>query len=172
VDYEVVYGASDNASELGHLVVWMGGPECGCGSRGCLEGIASGSGMERRARLAISEGRYTSLPREGVTGADIARGKDNGDQLSIEIWRDAREALASAVASMMSALSPEVVVVGGGIAARNGEAWVEQVAERARELAFGPNAEATRISGPALGADSVLRGAVALAIEAANVVPA
>ena len=40
-----------------YLVVWMGGPECGCGSRGCLEGIASGSGMARRARLAISEGR-------------------------------------------------------------------------------------------------------------------
>ncbi|MCW2924210.1 MAG: transcriptional regulator [Thermoleophilia bacterium] len=173
LDGEPWHGVSDNAAELGHLTVWMDGPECGCGALGCLEGIASGSGIERRARRAITAGRATSLAHHGdnVRGADVAAAAAAGDELAIELLEDAATALGVAVGSMVNAFSPEVVVIGGGMAARGGGAWLDDVANRARAASFGPNRDASRIVGPALGEESVLHGAVHLATHAAAQAP-
>lgn len=165
VDGKIQYGASDNASEIGHLVVWMNGPECGCGSLGCLEGIASGSGIERRARAAIRDGRATSMPNN-PTGSEITRAAATGDELAAAIWNDALDAMGSACASMMSVLSPEVIVIGGGVAARNGDSYIAEIEHRARARAFGPNALPTQIVAAKLGEDSVLHGAIAMALRA------
>lgn len=164
------HGASDNAAEIGHMKVWLDGPECGCGALGCLEGIASGSGIERRARTAITAGRDTSLAHLGdnVRGADVSVAAAAGDELAIELLEDASAALGVAVGSMMNALSPDVIVLGGGIAARGGDDWIEDVERRARAAAFGPNRDATRIVGPELGELSVLHGAIELAMDVAS----
>lgn len=173
VDGQIWYGASDNANELGHLVVWMDGPPCGCGSHGCLEGIASGSGMERRARLAARQGEVPALlaaaggDPDAIDGALIVSMADD-DAGAGRIWRDAKVALAAGVASVMNALSPEVVVLGGGIVARHGEPLVREIEAGARARALGPNRAATRIVGAALGELSVLRGAGAMAFDLAH----
>lgn len=169
LDGRLWHGASDNAAEIGHLTVWMGGPECGCGARGCLEGIASGSGIERRARVAIRAGRETILRRLGddVRGADVSAAAADGDDLAQELLEDAATALGVAVGGMANALSPDIVVLGGGMAARGGEDWVADIERRARAASFGPNREHTRIVGPELGELSVLHGAVELAADVA-----
>jgi glucokinase len=165
IDGKLWHGASDNAAEIGHLKVWLDGPECGCGELGCLEGIASGSGIERRARTAITEGRHTSLAHFGdnVRGADVSAAADAGDELAIELLEDATAAMGAAVGSMINALSPDVVVLGGGMAARGGSEWVADIEARARAASFGPNRAHTRIVGPELGERSVLYGAIELA---------
>jgi glucokinase len=165
IDGKLWHGASDNAAEIGHLKVWLDGPECGCGELGCLEGIASGSGIERRARTAITEGRHTSLAHFGdnVRGADVSAAADAGDELAIELLEDATAAMGAAVGSMINALSPDVVVLGGGMAARGGSEWVADIEARARAASFGPNRAHTRIVGPELGELSVLHGAIELA---------
>jgi len=98
LDGRLWHGASDNAAEIGHLKVWLDGPECGCGARGCLEGIASGSGLERRARTAITAGRRTMLAHLGdnVRGADVSAAAADGDELAIELLDDATAALGAA----------------------------------------------------------------------------
>lgn len=170
LDGELWHGASDNAAEIGHLKVWIDGPECGCGARGCLEGIASGSGIERRARTAITAGRDTSLGHLGdnVRGADISAAAAEGDELALELLEDAAAAMGAAVGSMINALSPDVVVLGGGMAARGGDDWVAEIQRRARAASFGPNRDFTRVVGPELGELSVLHGAVELASDVAS----
>jgi glucokinase len=175
VDGRVQYGESDNASEIGHLCVWMHGPPCGCGSDGCLEGIASGSGIAARARARAREDTtWTVLQQaaggdvDSIDGAMVVAAAAAGDEPAARIWRDATVAMGAGVASMMNALSPEVVVIGGGIAARHGGEWVAQIETEARRRAIGPNADCTRIMAAQLGEDSVLRGAIALALDRAR----
>src|SRR5215213_2964392 len=72
---ELVHGVYDGAGEVGHMTVLPGGPECGCGGRGCLEALCSGTSIARRAREKLTEGEASSLssvsPAE-VTGRAVA----------------------------------------------------------------------------------------------------
>jgi glucokinase len=175
MDGAVVHGASDNAGELGHIVVRLDeGPRCGCGARGCLEGIASGSGIAAQGRAALLAGA-ADLAAAGATvdtidAAQVARLAADGVPTAREIWHGALRCLGAATAVMMSSLSPEVVVIGGGIPERYGEPYLAEVTAAARELAFGPNADHTRIVLAELGSLSVLHGAVAYALDAAGAV--
>src|SRR3989449_6683279 len=72
IDRKVYHGVSGAAGELGHMVVWFNGPRCLCGERGCLEAIASGTGLSWRA-----EGRGGRGPAAG--GAPSLRAKGGGE---------------------------------------------------------------------------------------------
>lgn len=176
IDDSVVSGASGDAGELGHLVVWLDGPLCGCGNRGCIEGIASGSGLARRAQDALRAGEADAKGAlassagsiEDVDGAAVGAAAAAGDPFANRLLRDGERAVAAACASLMSALSPETIVLGGGMPVRYGASYVKRIDAQARSMAFGPNADATRIVPAQLGERSVLRGAIALAVEAVH----
>lgn len=169
VDGKIQYGASGNASEIGHMVVWLDGPVCGCGNPGCVEAIASGVALTRRAQELVASGGGAALVAlagspDRVDAGVLARAAADGDPEALRLWNQGIQALGAGVANMMTALSPEVVVLGGGVVEKNGPAYVEAVAAAARRLAFGPNAAATQIVASALGEESAMRGAVALAL--------
>lgn len=165
----LVRGASDNAGELGHLIVDFGAPLDGVPSAaGTVESIAGGRGIAERARALAGAGRAPALlVRAGgvdaISAADVMELALEGDEAASAIWEDGIAAVAAAVGSMLNALSPEVVVIGGGIAVRAGESYVEAIAIQARARAFGPNATASLIVPAELGERSVLVGALALA---------
>jgi glucokinase len=177
MDGHVVYGASGDSGELGHTIVWMDGPQCGCGQRGCIEGMASGSGLARRAREAASSGECPLLLEladddlERVDGALLGRAAAEGDAVAIRILDEGERALATACATMMNALSPEMIVIGGGMPGRY-PGYVQRIAEQARARGLGANAEATRIVPAELGERSVVRGAIAIAQDASRAVAA
>ena len=56
-------GARESAGEIGHIVMQIGGPKCGCGNRGCLEALASRTAIERDIRDALAAGRTSVLTR-------------------------------------------------------------------------------------------------------------
>jgi glucokinase len=114
-------GANNGAGEIGHTqVVWEGLP-CPCGRRGCLEQYASGSGFQRRLRLALASGAASSLAE--ATQGDPARliasmvedAAQAGDRLARELWEDAERFLTLGVANYVTLLNPEVLVLGGGV---------------------------------------------------------
>jgi glucokinase len=119
LDGRLLDGFGGNAGHVGHIVVWPGGPPCGCGSRGCVEGIASGTGLVRRLAVALAEGSPTRLVA-GSTAADIAAAARQGDQLGQWLFRTAGEAVGRGIASAAALLDLELVVIGGSIALR---AW-------------------------------------------------
>jgi glucokinase len=100
-------GASWTAGELGHVVVDRSGSPCACGQRGCLETIASAAAVERRYAGITGE--------EGITAEGVAGLVRTGAPAALQVWHDAVDALATALAMAVLLLDPEVIVIGGGL---------------------------------------------------------
>jgi glucokinase len=115
LDGRLLHGHAGNAGHVGHIVVWPNGPACGCGALGCVEAVASGSGLARRLAVALESGAPTSL-REGATAVEIASAARDGDALAHELYRTAGEAVGRGIASAAALLDLELVVIGGSIA--------------------------------------------------------
>jgi len=164
----VYSGARGMAGEIGHLVVREEGAACGCGNRGCLEAEAAGPAWRRKA-LALLETRSVSgagsgflgmLPRASIDARAIADGARSGDSLCREVVEDVGSALARGVASIMSVMDPEAIVVGGGVAAAL-DLLAPIIVRRVERHALG---ESCPILPSALGYDAALVGAAALAL--------
>ncbi|GAA3859760.1 ROK family protein [Leifsonia kafniensis] len=96
------------AGEIGHAIVDPNGPVCACGSRGCLETIASAGAIARR---------YEERTGVRPTGArDVLARAADGDVAAEQIWSEALDALALSIAQLAAVLAPEAVVIGGGLA--------------------------------------------------------
>jgi len=127
VDGRLRFGPSGRAGELGHQVIEVGGPPCGCGNRGCVEAFAAGAAL---CRLG---GRDSP---EAVFAAAAA-----GDAQAAEAVRSVVGRLAVGIANLVTVLWPERVVVGGGVAA-------------AGERLFGPLRAAVAASAPLVDPDA------------------
>jgi glucokinase len=124
------------AAELGHVVVKIGGAECTCGRRGCMEAYAGRGAMEIKARRLHKRGRKTELfkimekrGRTRLTSGVWARALEHEDELATELIERALGALGAGVASAVNLLDPETVVIGGGLGTRLGEPYVERIRE-------------------------------------------
>jgi glucokinase len=102
IDGKVHEGATKGAGEIAHQVVAPDGPVCGCGTRGCVEALTSSA--------AISQMAGTSTPEEAFEKAKA------GDQKAIAAFQSAGKWLGIALANVNAVFSPEVFVVGGGVA--------------------------------------------------------
>jgi glucokinase len=119
LDGRLLHGFAGNAGHVGHIVVWPDGPLCGCGAHGCVEAVASGSGLTRRLDTALSSGVASTLAT-GASAADIAAAARTGDALAVELMRTAGECVGRGIASAAALLDLELVVIGGSIALK---AW-------------------------------------------------
>ena len=167
LDGELYSGAAGVAGELGHVVVDPDGPACHQGHRGCLEGAASGTAIARRARELLAAGEassLSSLPVETVDARAVATAAAAGDALAVRLYGDAGRALGLRIGGLLNTLSPEVVVIGGGLI-NAGELLFAPMRQAVGEIAF-PAAQARcRIVPAALGTDAGLVGAVAWAVR-------
>jgi glucokinase len=113
---QLVGGTSGLATELGHVTVLSGGRECPCGNLGCLEAYTSGTAIGRRgaARLPTWDRETLLAGAERVTGAAVVDAAGRGDELAIEVVEEAGTWLGVGIATLVNALDPEVVVIGGG----------------------------------------------------------
>ena len=96
------------AGEIGHLDIGSGRP-CACGGSGCLETVSS---------AAAIASRYNQASGASVPGAlEVLRAMQAGDQTARRVWEEAVVALARALASSVSLLAPDRIVIGGGLSA-------------------------------------------------------
>jgi glucokinase len=132
---------------------------------GELESIAAGPAIARAARQAMEEGWKSSLSRLApakITTPDVAAAARRGDRLSLKIFEDCGRLLGIGVANLVSLLDPEVLVIGGGLAAAADlflNPLKRAVMERAQPLA----AKKVKIAVSALGDTSNLLGCAHLA---------
>jgi glucokinase len=167
IDGELYSGAAGVAGELGHVVVDPDGPACHQGHRGCLEGAASGTAIARRARELLAAGLASSLgslPADQVDARAVATAAAAGDELSVRLYRDAGRALGLRIGGLLNTLSPEVVVIGGGLI-NAGDLLFAPLREAVGEIAFAVAMARCRIVPAALGTDAGLVGAVAWAVR-------
>ncbi|MGC9529192.1 MAG: ROK family protein [Candidatus Bipolaricaulaceae bacterium] len=144
----VVWGATGQAGEVGHMVIRPGGPPCRCGKQGCLEAIASGTGIARAAREKWGH---------ELSAAEVVDRARAGDAAAAAIVDDACQAVGQALAVLWEVLDPQVLVLGGGLT-QSWELLGPKVEEVARRLARGTPV----ILLTELGDDVGLLGAAAL----------
>jgi glucokinase len=118
------YGGGFMAGEIGHIVMEGESSPCGCGMSGCLETIASATGIARIARERIEAGEPSLLgdwypdaeQRAAITAADISRAYDAGDKLAADVMDFVGAMLAKGLSYAIPLWSPDVIVIGGGAA--------------------------------------------------------
>jgi glucokinase len=162
----LVRGAQGSAGELGHVTIQATGPRCACGNYGCLEALASGTAIRRRARELASEHPGSALGRlaaeRNVLGEDVTRLAREGDGVAVAVLEEAGRWLGIGLAGFVNVFNPEVIAVGGGVMAA-GELILEAAREEVRLRARPPSRDLVQIKEATLGPKSGVLGAAALA---------
>ena len=163
---ELYRGASGAAGELGHMIMDPDGPPCGCGARGCLEALASGTAIAGRGEELAAQGASKLLTqmrqREGpVTAEMMKRAADAGDGDSRRVFREAGHYLGVALASYVNIFSPDLILIGGGVA-RAAEYFMEEAEQTMRTLAKGEPLKHVRLGLGELGDRAGSLGMIAL----------
>ncbi|MEV7289040.1 ROK family protein [Streptomyces sp. NPDC093252] len=104
-------GPTGNAGHIGHISVELDGDPCPCGSRGCVERIASGPNIARRAR----EGGWRPGPDGDTSAAAVAAAARAGDPVAVASFERAAQALAAGIAATATLVEIDIAVVGGGV---------------------------------------------------------
>ena len=122
IDGRLHLGDSGNAGEFGHHVHDPHGPRCGCGSHGCIETYASAPALVAAVMRPFVQGAAPELARlaggrlDAVTPALIAEAAAAGDVICSEVLARVALVLGVALANVTTLVSPERVVIGGGMA--------------------------------------------------------
>jgi glucokinase len=123
-DGRIYHGRTGAAGEGGHMSIDCRGPRCACGKPGCIEILASGPAIAKRARakLAASSAKCSAIfdlaggNIESVTGEMVGQAYASGDELAAEVLRETIELLTLWLGNIIDLLDPDAIIVGGGAA--------------------------------------------------------
>src|ERR1019366_8005486 len=124
IDGKIYHGKNGIAGEGGHVSIDYHSPyRCGCGTYGCIEALAAGPGMARRARVMLEqEHSLPSLLRdltqghsEDITPLLIQQAASKGDRVAKTVLDDTGFYLGVWLAGMITLFDPDAVVIGGGV---------------------------------------------------------
>lgn len=121
VEGNLLRGHRGTAAEFGHLVVDRSGHLCGCGRRGCLETMASGTALVREAVRFSLEDRgsalhtQAALDRSSVTGEAVAAAAKAGDKAAVRAFNSISYYLGLGIVDLIHIFDPEAVMLGGGV---------------------------------------------------------
>lgn len=162
-------GFNRTAGEVGHMVLDVDGPKCGCGNRGCFEALASRTAIFRRIQQAVREGERTVLTEmlggelAGLRSGDLRKAIRKGDRLVDKIVEEAAEYAGVAVGNLINLLNPQHVVLGGGVIEALGDEMMAIIVETARDYAMPGTDRGVEIIASRLGDDAGIHGAAVLA---------
>ncbi|MEU9793629.1 ROK family protein [Streptomyces sparsogenes] len=152
-------GPTGNAGHIGHISVDLDGDPCPCGARGCVERIASGPNIARRAL----EGGWRPGPDGDASAAAVAASARAGDPVARASFERAAQALAAGIAATATLVEIEVAVVGGGVAGA-GDVLFAPLRRALRDYATLSFVEGLEVVPAQMGTDAGLVGAAAAAL--------
>lgn len=154
-------GAIGGAGEIGHMVVEPAGPICGCGRKGCLEVLTSGTGI---ASKAIS----LNLINDQMGAKEVGQMARQGNKLAQTIINDAVDYLAIGLANLVNIFNPQAIILGGGVMQGLQDLWLDRLHTQVNSQSFLLNVRDLEIQVTRLGADIGLYGCVAIMLEQIN----
>jgi glucokinase len=164
-------GAQGSGGELGHVTIQATGPRCACGNHGCLEALASGTAIGRRARELAIEFPDSALgrlaTRRQILGEDVTELAREGDKVALSVLKEAGTWLGVGLAGFINVFNPEVVAVGGGVM-EAGELVLEPARREVMLRARPPSSDLAEVKVATLGPKSGVLGAAALARDASS----
>jgi glucokinase len=161
---QVVQGINGAAGEIGHITVLpSGGAPCNCGKSGCLETVASATGIVRLAKEELAKeptGELSDrLSKNGtITAKDIFDAARNNDAIAQKVLGEVSFHLGFALANIANTLNPESIVLGGGVS-KAGDILLDPVNKNFAKFAFSAVRESTKLSLATLGNDAGVLGA-------------
>ncbi|WP_010530988.1 ROK family glucokinase [Lentibacillus jeotgali] len=166
VNGDILNGESGMAGEIGHTTVEPDGILCNCGRRGCLETIASATGMVRQAKMKTKqhpESRLASrLESSGnITAKDIFELADAGDVPCREIIAYTADVLGLAISNASTLINPSKVLIGGGVSSA-GDVFIKLIENAFRRYALTRVSDICELKLAQLGNDAGIIGAAFL----------
>ncbi|MFE5296215.1 ROK family protein [Streptomyces sp. NPDC056632] len=158
LDGRVHPGPTGNAGHIGHISVDLDGDPCACGGRGCVERIASGPHIARRAL----ENGWRPGPDGDTSAAAVAVAARAGDPVAVASFERAAQALAAGIAATATLVEIDIAVVGGGVAGA-GEVLFAPLRRSLRSYATLSFVRELQVVPARTGTDAGLLGAAAAA---------
>ncbi|MDX2822753.1 ROK family protein [Streptomyces ipomoeae] len=154
-------GPTGNAGHIGHISVDLDGEPCPCGARGCVERIASGPNIARRA---LDNG-WRPGPDGDTSAAAVAAAAQAGDPMAVASFERAAQALAAGIAATATLVEIDIAVIGGGVAGA-GDVLFAPLRAALKNYAALSFVRHLTIAPAVMGTDAGLVGAAAAALAA------
>lgn len=167
-------GLNGTAGEIGHMVLDVDGPECGCGNRGCFEALASRRAIFRTIETAVRKGQSTVLTDmlgpdlADLRSGDLRKAIHRGDAFVARVVEEAAEFTGIACGNLINLFNPEVIVLGGGIIDQLEQEMMPTIEKVARAHALPGTAKGIRIAATRLGDEAGITGGAFLAARLAK----
>jgi glucokinase len=169
IDDHLLVGHQGLAAELGHVVLLPDGPMCGCGQRGHLEAIASGTGIAAYFAEQLAAGCKSTLSGK-PDAKEISQAAKEGDELALESFERAGYFIGLAVSNYLMIFNPSIVIFGGGVS-QTGDLIMDPIRKTVRESVLSENYLIDLVITQAkLGDDVGLYGALALARDSLSLI--
>jgi glucokinase len=169
LDGKLFSGFNLTAGEVGHMVLEINGPKCGCGNKGCFEALASRTAIFRRIQAGIKDGEKTMLvdmlgaDLEDLRSGDLRKAIRRGDKFVEKIIEEAAEYIGIAVANLINVINPEVIVLGGGVLDALEDEMMAIIVETAMDYSMPGTAKGVEIRASKLGDNAGITGGAVLA---------
>ena len=167
LDGRIYHGRTGAAAEGGHMSIDYKGPRCGCGKPGCIEALASGPAIARRARAKLETGRASSLldltggNLDSLTSKMVGQALAASDPVAKEVLQETVELLSFWFGNIVDLLEPDVMIVGGGVAAML-QAYLGQIHDRTQSCSVNQRCHEIPLVLARYGEDSGVAGGAAL----------
>lgn len=168
IDGKIYRGFNGSAGEVGHMVIDINGPECGCGNRGCFEALASRRAIFRTIQSAVKKGQETLLVEmlgkelADLRSGDIRKAIRRGDKFVEKVIDQAAEYTGIAVGNLINLFNPEVIVIGGGVIEQLEHEMLPIIEKVAKAHALPGTSKGIEIMATRLGDDAGITGGAVL----------
>lgn len=171
-DRKIYHGRTGSAAEGGHMTIDYHGPQCPCGKRGCIETLASGPNIARRARARLAGAGASRIVQlagslEQVRSEHVGQAFREGDAVATEVLTETAHLLTVWLGNIVDLLEPDVIVVGGGVAELM-SSFFESISKNLPHWAINKRASEIPLLMARYGADAGIAGAGALCRPAAR----
>jgi len=169
INGDLYSGFNHTAGEIGHMVVDLNGPKCGCGNKGCFEALASRTAIFQQIKAGIKDGEKTILTEmlgddlADLRSGDLRKAIRRGDKFVDKVIDGAAEYIGIGIANLVNILGPEVVVLGGGVIEALADEMMGVIVETAQDYAMPGTMKGVEIIASKLGDSAGITGAAVLA---------
>ncbi len=172
LDGRIYHGHTGAAGEGGHMSIDYRGPFCACGKHGCIEALAAGPAITARARAKLTADRSRKSAIldlangniEAATSEMVGKAYATGDSLASEILQETVELLTAWLGNIVDLLDPDVLVMGGGVAAMLSP-FFDEIKNRLPTWCVNPHSSEIPLLMAHYGADAGIAGGAALCSE-------
>ena len=171
IDNKLFEGVESKGTELGHMVIVIGGEECGCGRRGCLEAYASATALIRDTKRAMEKDKNSAMWQfvdgdiNKVDGRTAFECSKTGDESAKKVVDAYITYLSEGIANFVNIFRPQAIILGGGVCAQ-GDYLIKPIEEFVTKNTYGgEGAPELHFLIASLGNDAGLVGAASLAMQ-------